>query len=1144
MDSSRLCTEFRVPVQSGSTVCAACGMPLEAHGCSDRTAVACLACGRPTLGTQRFCDDCAAPLSEPPATPGSYTPQHLAEQVLVSRSAFEGEKKVITVLFADVVGSSALGQRLDPEAFHAIMVGCLKILTRIVHRYEGTVNQYLGDGIMALFGAPVAHEDHAVRALRAALAIQENLLAYEADVQRRWQVPFKMRQGVNSGTVVVGSIGDNQRTDYTAVGDTTNLAARLQQSAAPGAIWVAEATHRLGGNGFVWNRLEPGKLRGREGSVVAFELVGERRPLPSKFDESGGRALTPLVARDSELQRLFAAWAQARTGQGKVVSIVGEAGLGKTRLLHEFKQRVASDRSSVVCEGSCFDHGETTAYLPFREILKTLFKLERVGSEEEAARGVASLVQELGLDPANVAPPLLNVLSYPVGDFRALRPELLRERTVAALRAVIAATAARRPLVLVIEDLHWIDQATEEVLRRLFDDVETLPMMLVLVFRPEYMHDWHKRAHHTLIELAKLPTSSGAEMVRAVLNRPHSHRVALRRLSPDESATMVRQMLASEAIPVELEALVSQATDGIPLFIEELLLSLIEVGDLARRGDHWVLNTAPGALTLPDSLPGLLLARVDRLNDDLKELLQIASVVGRVFSSEVLAEASGRGHSVAAALNDLEDLELVYRQPDASRATYSFRHVLSQQAIYNSLLRSKQERYHEQVGRAIESLYSERLLEHCELLAHHYGKSANVDKGVEYLQRANQKAIRVGAMTDAQRHFERASELFRALPADTRNNRRRLELVLDQVFVALALFKYREYHELLRDHALLAENLGDPSLLGAFLARVGWCQWSIGEFGAGIQTLNRAAEHCTAAANDDDLGLALMTRAWCELGEGDFERALSTCRASLVALEREFDLQSYVRTRSAASALNAYLGRWSQAIDEGTKAVEMGEQYGDSGLTSFAAMVTTWAYALKGDLPRALEMGDFAVKKAVDPRTADHLFARGSRAFVQCKMGQAAEAAEVLGGVVAAIRASRFPACETFALYFCEALWRAGDLAKARTALIECLAIVRACGMKFFVASATRLLGEVELAEGGEHLPAAARHFESSIAALESLGAENELALALVGYGHLHREAGNDDEARKHLGRALAIFERLETMLEPDRARRILAELA
>jgi class 3 adenylate cyclase/tetratricopeptide (TPR) repeat protein len=1088
--------------------------------------------------SQRFCNGCGAKLNDSGAPAHSYTPAHLAERVLISRSALEGERKLVTVLFADMAGFTALAERLDPEAVHSILEGCFEILTRSVHRYEGTVNQFTGDGIMALFGAPVAHEDHAVRALRAALTIRQDLQAYDAKVRREWQATCQMRIGINTGIVVVGRIGDNLRMDYTAIGDTTNVAARLQQNAPPGAIWVAEATHRLCEAGFIWDRLPPTKMHGRTEPVQPFELVDLRGTVFGKFDEPGGHALTPLIGREHELQQLEEAWARARLGRGRVVSVVGEAGLGKTRLLHEFKRSLRSGPNSRLYEGSCFAHGDASSYLPFRDLLKALFHLEVVSSNADATRRISNGVSDLGLNAAAIVPFLLNVLSYPVADptFRALPAQVVRERTQAALRAIIGAVAARQPLVLVIEDLHWIDEATQEVVSGLVDDAESLSMLLLLVFRPEYLHDWRERAHYSRISVGRLPSPSSAEMVRAVLRKPHAVWLALRQLSQLQSAEMVQQILDTKGVSSQLEQWVADTTDGNPLFIEELLRSLIENGDLVRRGDSWALETSLEALSLPRTLQGLILARVDRLNDELKEVLQVGSVIGRVFNPALLAETLGR--DVRLALSDLEELELVYREGDTSPAMYSFKHVLSQQAVYDALLRSKRERYHGQVGRAIESMYPDRLNEHCELLALHYEQSATPSRAVEHLQRANRKAIGVSAMADAQGYFERAQRLLAQLPDDQENNHRRLTMVLDQVFVALALFKYREYHDLLSSHAYLAERLGDRRLLGAFHARVGWCQWSMGEFAAGIDTLNRAAEHCSAAGNDDDLGLALMTRAWCELARGEFECAVQSCHDGLDALERKLDLQSYVRTYAAATVSHSYLGRWNAAQAAGAKAIEAGERYGDAGATSFAATVSSWNYARMGDLEKALALADLALAKARSP--ADTLFAQGSRAYVQCRSGQAAQAAEVLSGVVAVIRSMRFPACETFALYFCEALWRAGDFTRAKAAVAECLGVVEPCGMSFFVACAKMLLGEVLLAEGAADLPSVARHFEESAAIFSKLGTHNELALSWSGCGRVQQMAGNREGARDYLQRSLHLFEQLGTLLEPAQVRRAL----
>jgi class 3 adenylate cyclase len=377
----------------------------------------CSACDRVNPPGSRFCNACGHNLvalapritrSEQAATtdqerePWSYTPQHLAEKILTSRSTLEGERKQVTVLFADVAGFSTLSEPLEAEAVHIIMDGCFDILTRHVHHYEGTVNQFTGDGIMALFGAPITHEDHAVRALHAALDIQAGTREYGDAVQRQWGVPFEMRLGLNTGTVVVGRIGDDLRMDYTAQGDTTNLAARMQQMALPGGIWVAEPTFRVARNAFEWRALGLQEVKGKVEPVAVYDLRG-RRDVHSRFDVVARRGLTPLVGREPESQQLLEVRAQAQQGQGRVVSIVGEASLGKSRLVYELKQRLRRQGARCV-EGTCFTYGESISYLPFLEVIQALCALAPNCSEVDAKRHIAHRLDALGLPSSTVCP--------------------------------------------------------------------------------------------------------------------------------------------------------------------------------------------------------------------------------------------------------------------------------------------------------------------------------------------------------------------------------------------------------------------------------------------------------------------------------------------------------------------------------------------------------------------------------------------------------------------------------------------------------------------------------------------------------------------------------------------------------------------
>jgi predicted ATPase len=578
----------------------------------------------------------------------------------------------------------------------------------------------------------------------AALSIQADLTGYAETVQRRWRVPFQMRIGVNTGSVVVARIGDNLRMDYTAQGDTTNLAARLQQAASPGAIWVGESTHRVARGAFDWRPIGSVTVKGRGAPVAAYELLG-RSALRSRFEAQAQRGLTRFVGRDAELRQLLAAWQTTRNGQGRVVSVVGEAGLGKSRLLHEFKALLAREEAQCL-EGSCFAYGDSISYLPFVGVIKTLFGLDGIKTEDDAKRQIADGLATLELDLAGVAPYLHNLLTYTVEDeiFPKLPPHLVRERTVTALKTVLLGMAPRQPLVLIIEDVHWIDKATEEVVGALVEALPSVPLLLVLVYRPEYLHAWVTKAYHARIDLTRLARASGAEMVRAILHKPYASRVALHQLTAEQSSAVIQGLLGTTAIPPELDRFVVERTEGNPFFIEELTVSLLESGDLVPRNGGYALRRSLDTIDLPTTVQGVLLARIDRLTDELKSVLQVMAVIGRVFSHALLALALDRASDadLDPTLLELQDLELIYPTGLAPQREYSFKHVLTQQAVYDGLLRPRRAALHERIGQSIEVLHRNRLEEQYELLAYHYSRSTNGDKAVEYLDFANRKAFR------------------------------------------------------------------------------------------------------------------------------------------------------------------------------------------------------------------------------------------------------------------------------------------------------------------------------------------------------------------------------------------------------------------
>jgi tetratricopeptide (TPR) repeat protein len=474
---------------------------------------------------------------------------------------------------------------------------------------------------------------------------------------------------------------------------------------------------------------------------------------------------------------------------------------------------------------------------------------------------------------------------------------------------------------------------------------------------------------------------------------------------------------------------------------------------------------------------------------------------------------------------------------------YSFKHVLTQEAVYQTLLRPKREEYHERIGKALEELYPDRLEEYYEVLAYHYGRSGNKDKAVESLDLANQKASRANAMEEAKGYFDEAMLLLDTLPETEHNQHRRIALLVNQKMVMVLLFKFVEYYDLLTCYEAMAVRVRELRLLGAYYARMGWGEWTFGSFDQAIQTLTKAAELCDVAGNPEDAGQAYLLLQWSHLSKGDYDQVLALKAEVLRTMAQQFDLRWYAWALKAASLAYAWLGRWDEAVDEGQKELKVSEEFSDNSEISIAAWTLSMVYTSKGDLVRALAYGELGVQKA--PTPADKAWSQGFLAWAWCWAGEPRRGVEILAQVVSIQCAARFIWGEVFALFLGEGYWLGGEYDKATQTLTEHLAIAERCGMQFHVGAAHRLLGEVALTTNPAQVeaPLAVPHFEYSIAILQQIKTENELALAYAGYGRLYQQQGNIAQAREYLTRALGIFERLGTLGEPDKVKQVLAIL-
>ena len=715
----------------------------------------CRVCQHENRTDARFCESCGASLSAPnPAeaergAPRAYTPPHLAQKILTSRSALEGERKQVTVVFCDMANSTELVQRLGADAMHELLNRFFEVALAEVHRFEGTINQFLGDGFMALFGAPVAHEDHVRRALLCALGIRQKLREAEADEASALK-HVRVRMGVNTGMVVVGKIGDNLRMDYTAVGDTTNIAARLQQLADPGRVYASESVYAAGHSYFDLASLGKRAVKGIKEPVAVYELTRARS---REEGESRARSLgigSTLVGRDSELAILREGLDALRRGAGGILILTGEPGAGKSRLVAETRRHLG--RGDLLwLEGRAVSFGRSLSYLPFIEILKNCFAITDDDTEDASWRkleqGLTALFAER---TPEVLPYLATMLALRVprpheDRVKYLDGQGLRRQVFLCMRQLFEQLALRRPMVLLLEDWHWADQSSVELAEHLLPLTAMAPLLAYFATRG-------------------YPDGPAARIRHFASAHPggHCHEVTLIPLSQEQSAVLVANLVGPMDLPARLQAQILRKTEGNPYFIEEVIRSLVTDGVLVRdsRDGSWRLSTQDEQVNVPDTIQALLLARIDSLEDEVKQVLKLASVIGRSFFNRVLEaihEAQGRLEVSVAELEHAELIRQKQRQPDVE---YMFKHALVQEAAYGSILAERRRAIHRRVAQAIESIFDGRSDEFTSLLAHHYTMAEDWDKAQEYLFKAGDQAGRMAADTEALAHFRHAEAAY------------------------------------------------------------------------------------------------------------------------------------------------------------------------------------------------------------------------------------------------------------------------------------------------------------------------------------------------------------------------------------------------
>ena len=1129
-------------------------------GCGARLGAICGGCGSHLPAGSRFCNKCGTPVGgesaepAPFASPASYTPKHLAERILTSRSALEGERKQVTVLFVDVSGFTSIASRLDPEEVHALMARAFELMLAEVHRYEGTVNQFLGDGIMALFGAPIAHEDHAQRAVHAALGIRAALADYRAELQQAQGIEFQVRQGLNTGLVVVGSIGSDLRMDYTAVGDTTNVAARLLQAAAPGQVVISEAVQRAAGGYFETGALGALSLKGKDEAVSAW-LALAPRAARTRLDVEAERGLTSFVGRERELQIMEDCFRRAEAGQGQVVLIVGEPGIGKSRLLHEFQRRI-DDRAGWL-QGQCLSFGRSMAFHPLVDLLRRVFGIEEHDSSPAIVLKIERAVAALGEEVAAVAPYLRALLSVDPGDpaVATMGPQQRRGETLDALRRLLARAAATRPQVVVIEDLHWVDAATEQFLASLVDSVPGIRTLLVFTYRPGHALSLGDRSFIT--------------------------RIALATLTDEHSARMAEDILEASGLPRSLTELIAQKAEGNPFFVEEIVRSLRETGAVEATNGRFVLAAPVDRIHVPDTVQDVIAARIDRLADEPKRALQMASVIGREFTRRLLGRLPEIRGELDAVLRELTAIELIREKALFPEMAYMFTHALTHDVAYASLLVQRRRELHRLIGLAIEEVYAERIAEHYEVLAHHFSRAEAWDKALHYLLKAAEKTAAAFGIREALALNEEAlavtGRLGGRVAAETLMtiHRARADLFF-------GVGEYPAARAAAEELLALARRVGDRRLEAiAQIQNAHAAQW-MEDFEAALAHAQQAVE--VGEASGDQFGLAggLSVRAFVlelqgnpeeavpeieralaisrsigHLGlqgelaflgslppiwQGRFRDALAVAREGIRIGREQRLLVPLIRCLWSEGVARAGVGEYQAALRALEEGLELAERIADERLVSRFLNTAAWLRIDCGDMAAGFDLGARALAIA---RRSRHATGLERVAFIQSNHGvahlargdlrAAADALDEAHRIVQHPPVSRWMtwryAMHCFATMGELALAR-GDLDAAARLADQSLGIAVSSRSRKYESRARRLTGGVATArKRWDDADAALRE---SLAVAEAIGEPRQTWMSLAALGRLHRLRGQSDAADRHYRAARDLVDQiLSAVSEP-----------
>jgi class 3 adenylate cyclase/tetratricopeptide (TPR) repeat protein len=1124
--------------------------------CGERLDWKCPGCGETNRTSARFCKKCGQRLETalPPAgeavNPSANNldvPKHLAEKILASRRFIEGERKQVTVLFADIKRAPTLIERLDPEEVRRHIDPLLNIMIDAVHRYEGTVNQVLGDGIMALFGVPLAHEDHAVRSCYAALAMQEEVRRHLDRLGQADDTGLKI--GINSGEVVVRSISNDLNFDYSALGHTTHLAARMEELAAPGTILLTAASAREV-EGFVELKTLPAvEAKGVSQPVAVFELVGATSAR-TRLQAAARRGLTPFVGRQAEIELFQRLVEKAASGGGQILAMLGEAGMGKSRLVHEFTQNHLPPDWRVV-EATSVSYGKATAYFPVTELLRRYFSVSEGQTIETIQAKVVEMVLKLDVKLTDTIAPILTLLDALPGrdrnraagrssfldqhsqvveaitKFNDMEPQQRRRHTLDGLKRILMRESQKQPLLLVFEDLQWIDNETQALLDNLADGLAMARIVLLVNYRLGYNHGWADKTYYNQFRVDPLPPTGAAELLQSLLGQ--------------------NEELAA------IKKLVIERTEGNPFFVEEIVRSLVEAGFLSGSKGEYRPGLRIDSIRIPATVQTLLADRIDRLPVEEKNLLQTAAAVGVIVPLRLLGKVAGLPEDeLYRCLTSLQAAEFLYESNLFPELEYTFKHALTNEVAYGALLHERRTALHGRTLGALEDLVGDRLDDHVESLAHHALRGELWEKAVVYQRQAGNRAMSRSAFLEGLSSYQRAFEALDHLPDCAEKLARQIDLHLDARNVLFLLGDLPRVGEHLRAAESFAETLGDEqrtarvlNFLNSYYGLVGDPERAI-EIGQRALSLNTVrSDPAASAVTYYYLGAAFNKTGQYDQAIANLMRGVQNVDGDLRHKRLGTAAVLSVTCRSHLAQCLAEIGKFSEGASYGEEGVRIAEEANHPASLIHIMCSLGVLHLMKGDFARAISVLEHGLQVCQSANISVYLPLVSSRlGSAYANSGRITDAIVYLEqGVEDHTSAGRVAFLSLSTIWLGEGYLLSGRVEEARAQAESALDLSRKHKERGHEAWGLKLLGDILLRGGPIKLAEAETCYRRAFRVSHELGMRPLQAHCNFGLGQVYAATGAVSQARTELRAAINLYRSMDMAFWAPRAESALKNL-